>query len=483
MDQRFSGRLAADPPESEQVKAEMKMDREFDIQTLRNRDDLQADMWVSKAGEEILKGAGRSAEDPAVPHAFWEIVRRALLELDRRSLARLQEDHRTAFFDQLFNPARPPEITFRELADQFLGHTEEEAAANRMSQKWVDKQRANVALICEIVGTDTPVHRIDYATCLRVRSMLARIPANRSKIYGTRPLEQAIERAAAEKRDLLSPVTQAQYLAALRDVLDLAAKKRLIPVNPAEGLRPLKRDTVPDAEKRLPFTLEQIGQFFLSKFYMECAKHPIPHAHAKPEWRFWMPLISLFMGMRPNEVAQMHVQDVKHTSKGTPYLDIVSTEDDEGEPAASNKMLKTSTSRRKVPVHAELIAIGFLQFVEDRKKFSSARLFPDLKPDKYGNHAWYPLKRFNESYLPKAIQLKPRQSFYSFRHSWRDALRRIDAPPDALQALGGWKQGKLTSDNYGDASNPDYQVQYMKQVDFPGLDISGLYLEPKTDCL
>jgi integrase len=481
MDERFRGRHADDPPESEQVKAEMKMDKELDIQILRNRDDLQADMWVSNTGEEILQGAGRSIHDPSIPRVFWEMVRRALLELDRRSLARLQDDHRTAFFDQLFNHTRPPEITFHELAEQFLQHVEEEATANRTSRKWIDKQRANVALIREIIGAGTPVHRIDYDTCLRVRSMLARIPANRSKFYGLLPLEQAMERAAAEERDLLSPVTQAQYLAALRDVLDLAAKKRLISVNPAEGLRPLKRDTVPDAEKRLPFTLEQIGQFFQSKFYLECAKHPIPFSHDKSGWRFWLPLMCLFMGMRPNEAAQLHVQDVRHTSKGTPYLDIVSTrDDDEHELAPSKKMLKTAASRRKIPLHPELIAIGFLQFVEGRKKSGSARLFPDLKPDKYGNYAWYALKRFNETYLPKAINLEPRQSFYSFRHSWRDALRRIDAPPDALQALGGWKQGKLTSDNYGDASNPDYQVQFMSQIAFPGLDLSGLHSEPGT---
>jgi hypothetical protein len=481
MDERFRGRLADDPPESEQVKAEMKMDKELDIQILRNRDDLQADRWVSKTGEEILQGAGRSIHDPSIPQAFWEIVRRALLELDRRSLARLQDDHQTAFFDRLFNHTRPPEITFHELAEQFLQQTEEEATANRMSRKWVDKQRANVALIREIIGAATPVHRIDYDACLRVRSMLARIPANRSKIYGTLPLEQAIERAAAEKRDLLSPVTQAQYLAALRDVLDLAAKKRLIAINPADGLRPLKRDTVPDAEKRLPFTLEQIRAFFANDdFYTQCAKHPVPYAYDKSGWRFWLPLTCVFMGMRPNEAAQMHVQDVRHTSKGTPYLDIVSTTDDDvHEPAPSKKLLKTAASRRKIPLHPELIAIGFLQFVEDRKKSGLERLFPDLKPDKYGNHAWYLLKRFNETYLSKTIKLQPRQSFYSFRHSWRDALRRMDAPPDALQALGGWKQVKLTSDSYGDKSDPDYQVAYMKKIAFPGLDLSGLHIRTK----
>src|SRR5262249_3493146 len=240
---------------------------------------------------------------------------------------------------------------------------------NRLSQKGLDRQRATLALIRKLIGDSTPVDAIDYDACLRVRSTLARIPANRTKIYGTRPLDQVIERAAAENKPLLSPLTQQQYLAALRDVLDLAAKKRLIPINPAEGLKPIKRDTVAAGEKRRPFTVEQIKQFFESNFYSDCAKHPVPFAHDKSGWRFWLPLICLFTGMRPNEAAQMHANDLKCTSQGTWYLDIVATsDDDESQPSGSTKTLKTATSRRKIPVHPELLKIGFLQFVQTRKQ-------------------------------------------------------------------------------------------------------------------
>lgn len=127
-------------------------------------------------------------------------------------------------------------------------------------------------------------------------------------------------------------------------------------------------------------------------------------------------------------------------------------------------------------MHPELVKIGFAQFVEQRKKASSeARVFPALKPDTYGNNATYALKRFRETYLPDAIKMEPRQSFYSFRHSWRDALRRIDAQPATLQALGAWSQGKLTSDDYGDKADPDYQAQFMAKISFEGLNLSPLY--------
>ena len=83
-----------------------------------------------------------------------------------------------------------------------------------------------------------------------------------------------------------------------------------------------------------------------------------------------MPPICLFTGMRPNEAAQMHVQDLKRTAHGTWYFDIVATiDDDEGAGSKdSSKTLKTATSRRKIPLHPELLKIGFLQFVEQRKK-------------------------------------------------------------------------------------------------------------------
>ena len=274
----------------------------------------------------------------------------------------------------------------------------------------------------------------------------------------------------------LAPVTQERYLAALGDILDLAAKKRLIAVNPAEGLKPIKRDAVAASEKRKPLTLQQLADFFKADFYTECAKHTPPFAHDKQGWRFWLPLLCLFLGMRPNEAAQLHVADLKRTQKGTWYLDIEDTSDeDEGSDGAA-KTLKTTTSRRKIPLHPEINKIGFVQFVEQRKKSGvGLRLFPHLKPDTYGNHATYALKRFREIYLPSAIKLEPRQSFYSFRHSWRDALRRIDAQPATLQALGAWSQGKLTSDDYGDKADPDYQAQFMAKISFEGLDLSQLH--------
>lgn len=176
------------------------------------------------------------------------------------------------------------------------------------------------------------------------------------------------------------------------------------------------------------------------------------------------------MGMRPNEVCQLTTNDVGKTKDGIWYVDV---EDSDGEVV---KTIKTANSRRRIPLHPELLKIGFLSFVETRRKAKhDPYILPGLKGDGYSNRARYALRRFNENFLPNTVKLDDRQSVYSLRHSFRDALRRVDASPSALKALGGWSQGNLISDNYGDQFDLSLQVKWIEKVAYPGLDLSFLH--------
>lgn len=453
---------------------------ERDISILCDPDDFRADEWIGAIGGKVLTEAGQDPKSvsTATNARLSEVVRRGLLELSRRRLARYQNDFGENFFDNAFDPARPKPVRFAKLADQYQTMQIEEAEANGMSTKWVDKIKAQVTLVRELIGDDTLVSSIDYDLCLRARSLLARTPSNRTKHYPGLGLEAAIKKGGDEGKPMLSPITQATYLDTLRGILRLAELKRLLPHNPAETLRPLKRDAERAEDKRPPFTLDQIKAFFGSSFYMSCAPDaPVPYAKPDREWRYWLPLLSLFMGMRPNEICQMLPSDVKCSIKGAWYVDVIASADDDDagldQPA---KTLKTAASRRKIPIHPELIALGFVDLAKAKQKAKAERLFSGLKKDVYGNWASYSLKRFRDTFLKGAISVGPKQTFYSFRHSFRDALRRSEAGPDTLKALGGWSQGTVTSDNYGDKSDPDLHVDAMAKVSYPGLDLT--YLRP-----
>ncbi len=401
------------------------------------------------------------------------------MELYRRAQARLEDHFSKSFFDHLFSPDAQVSMTFSELCDEFFAHYTDDAQGKRVSKKRIDKVKAQLGLIREILGDDTRVPDIDYDRCLSFRTTLSRIPANRTKIYKDKPLDEVIALAEAKGKPPLAYETQADHLRTLNMVLNLAYLKRLIPNVPSQGMQPSAKKVTAE-KKRLPFDNEQIRDFFKSFYYKECATgNNTPYKVEKEHWRFWLPLICLLMGMRPKEVCQLELSDIKQTKNGVCYLRITGT-DDEGEASVnstSKKTVKTLTSKRNVPVHPELRKIGFLEFVEDQKKNHELHLFDELNADKYGNRAWYALKRFQEAYLEKAITVKQRQSFYSFRHSFRDALRRIEAPPDVLQSLGGWSQGSLVSDAYGDKSDPDYLYTYVEKIEYPGLDLSHLYLK------
>lgn len=160
----------------------------------------------------------------------------------------------------------------------------------------------------------------------------------------------------------------------------------------------------------------------------------IPYTKRDRGWRFWLPLLMLLTGARPNEICQLHTDDLKRTKAGTWYLDVIEGEDDD------RKTLKTDASRRRIPLHPELIKIGFVAFVQQRRRANpkdEPRLFPEITPDKYGNMATYPTRRFRDHFIPAEITLGDRQTLYSLRHNVRDALRRAKAPPTHCSPLQG----------------------------------------------
>jgi hypothetical protein len=481
-ERRRKDALTADPLDSEErIEWEKELQTELSIARGRARD-YDLDEYISWEWERIFPRKDVAVDEHTFPAAaVFDLVKRAAIELARRALAREHDDHRHSHFDRLFDPRMPPAMTVRELAEQYLELKREEGEAHRLGAKSIEKKAENLALVREILGDDTLVRDINWDACRSFLSVLAEVPSNRTKIYKGIPLQDAIARAKTDDRPGLAAITQGQYLGALKDLLDLAVNKELIRTNYAKDLRPLKVDDRAPDEKRIPFEIAQLVTFFNSDYYRSCDAET-PYRRGDKSWRFWFPLLSLFSGMRPKEVFQMHVQDLRQTEKGTWFFDIVATSDDDDEQAPQlKKTTKTKTSRRQIPVHPELHRLGFLGFVDDQRKASDdPLLFRGITRGPYNDPAHYPLREFRESFLPQAIDVKSRQSAYSFRHTWRDAARRINASPDFLKAVGAWSTGKSTADIYGTKHQPDLYAKDVAKIAFEGLDLSHLYPKPPS---
>jgi hypothetical protein len=143
-DKRAQRCLALDPPGSTAQREQITDDIEIGVGILKNPDDPRGHQWVDQVGSSIIKNAGTVIDGVAMLDAvFAGFVRRGLLELQKRKLSTLDNDHEHLFFDPVFDPTRKLLVKFGELADQVIQVAREEATANGTSLKWIDKQQAN----------------------------------------------------------------------------------------------------------------------------------------------------------------------------------------------------------------------------------------------------------------------------------------------------------------------------------------------------
>lgn len=145
-------------------------------------------------------------------------------------------------------------------------------------------------------------------------------------------------------------------------------------------------------------------------------------------WRFWLPLLGLWTGARSNEIGQLLVADVKKEN-GVDYLHVIYDTED--------KRVKTAAGRRKVPVHNQLKALGFMDFVADRRKQqATGRLFPELQA---GGHGYYSdtVSKFFSRYM-EAINIKTDKTSF---HSFQDACRHAKVFRGHREAIAGREEG------------------------------------------
>lgn len=112
------------------------------------------------------------------------------------------------------------------------------------------------------------------------------------------------------------------------------------------------------------------------------------HTNSSPHV-FWSKILAIYTGARSEELAQLQVSDFKRVElngKVIFYFNIIVTD-------YEKQSLKTSSSRRIVPLHNNLIKLGFLNYLQERKKLKKEYLF-DLTLDKYGKRKDFP-RNFN----------------------------------------------------------------------------------------
>jgi integrase len=141
-------------------------------------------------------------------------------------------------------------------------------------------------------------------------------------------------------------------------------------------------------------------------------------------------MLALFSGARRNELASLQVADVSKDEAAELWTLAVHTDRHAG------KRLKTTGSARTIPVHPELVRLGFLTLVEAARKRggNEAWLFPPVAPKGGNIKAW---GKWFSRYLDGLGITDERKGLHSLRHCFKDALRAGGVQEELSDALTG----------------------------------------------
>jgi integrase len=318
-------------------------------------------------------------------------------------------------------------------------------------------------LLNEILGPDASLAGLSHEDGERIFETVQRIPVNANKLRPLRELSlrDAIDEAARLGLPTLAPKTiNDGYMANLGSLFRFAVKRGWMKANPVDGLR--VRQEVAAKEAREPFGKR------LPKLFAAPPWSPQDTSGGGKPIRYWGPLLALYQGLRLGEIAGLLVEDVSEEN-GQPMLHI----------RPGKRPLKTESSRRDLPIHPELIRLGFLRFVEERNKATkgAGMLFAGEKA--YARGQWgRGLGDWFVRHL-RSLGLTGRKlTFHSFRHDFRDALREAEIDPALADYLMGHAQHGMGA-IYG-AGRPSVARlrRALEGVVYTGLRLPAAHEEP-----
>lgn len=396
-------------------------------------------------------------------------VARKIQEAAIRAYESIQSRNKGALVDTPDRPQKPLSESLSASNTPLLSEIKGKWIKEKSRSSWTENVARDHGIWVDVFITlngDRPFNEYTKADVLKFKELLLMLPANWKKKVAIRDLRidkaaQKAERVGMEPMSAKNARKIFQYVGGLwrymyghYDELDR---------NIFEGIT---IEVNSDKRKeRHSFTKEGLKIIFTSPLYKGCQSgsrcHLSGDVSMKDTAKYWVPLIALYTGMRLGEILQLYLGDLKEKD-GIHYFDINANGED--------KTLKTRTSERLMPIHEDLIALGLIKFIQNKKsKKKTQRVFDDVSrsSDRTYSDAF---SKFFSRYL-KEIQVKTdKNSFHSFRHTFEDACREAGVPKEIMDALQGHSSQDM-SGRYGSGYSLHKLNEWLQKVDYGGVII------------
>jgi integrase len=361
-----------------------------------------------------------------------EVIRQRLAQgITADAIQRAQELQKVSLTGGIAHSAgRKAHKLFSEALAEFAKH---ELPQNNRNPKEIERIRAGISLFADLVG-DLKLSKIDSDVLREFRDgPLAKVPAklNHAEVHfktsgqGVKATMAAIL-SSGETWPVMSSAERDQRMTWLgrmfrwlqgdwlREDPSAALRGKSVSTKAERILE--TRSKVP----RQPFTKDELKLIFSQSWFETGDGQVAEEAGINRKWspfEFWLPLMCLHAGQRIRELCQLHLSDVKQSSKGVWYLSI--------NDATSDKSLKNGDSKRVVPLHPVLIQAGFVEWCERLRLEGFKRVFPELSWEPVSGYSKEAKRRMSSMLSGLGMPRDNTKVFHSLRHTANNAFIRL----------------------------------------------------------
>ena len=335
----------------------------------------------------------------------------------------------------------------------------------------MDKQHIGIArLFVRFVGHDQPgrMRQVDIA---RFKSLLFKLPKHHGKSPSdhTASIDELVAKAQAlpPEKVGLSPATLNRYMTQMSNIVNIC-KHAGYPFGNYEGVTGLRTRKRGDArDERGRFSTDEIATLF---------GLPIWHGSAGESERldigeavfhdasYWLPLMAVYNGARREENCGLLLSEI---------------DDDGGLPCfrmENNRVrkLKNAQSKRRIPIHPELIRLGFLEYVAAMRSSGHQLLFPELRAANAAtpmgdvfDDSW---QRMRAAALPDAKE--EGKVLHSLRHWCNNEMKQEGILPEIRRDILGHSNEDMNEGRYTDPARLRVMARALSVLPLPSANLS-----------
>ncbi|WP_220720264.1 tyrosine-type recombinase/integrase [Agarivorans litoreus] len=284
----------------------------------------------------------------------------------------------------------------------------------KVTKEWGDKAAKNYQRLYEVMLAywgDVDINTIDKNSIKELLSRYQDFPKRNNKPFNKMSLSEIMQFDVADIADekKIAPKSVKELLKLCQGFFSafLADEKSYLKASPTLGVK---------------YAVKSPSYAAYSDSHILKVKEK---AQSLEGWKKWVILLAIYTGARRGDIKSISASSVRmDEDSGRYYIWI-----EEG---------KTDAAQRPIPIHKELIKLGFMEFIENREGI----LFPEV--DKAPNRMTSLVHRINrELGLSECNDKGLRYSLHSFRHTFITKVQAKGITTSLFQTVVGHQKSEL----------------------------------------